>query len=80
MDLSDLLVPEGILPSLKAKSKKQALQELASKDILGGLDLSVASPELGNALLVCATETKTESDLDAFIAAVEEIFSTEAGR
>lgn len=31
MDLSDLLVPEGILPSLKAKSKKQALQELASK-------------------------------------------------
>ena len=56
------------------------LEELASKDILGGLDLSVISPELGNALLVCATETKTESDLDAFIAAVEEIFSTEAGR
>jgi glycine dehydrogenase subunit 1 len=56
------------------------LEELASKDILGGLDLSMISPELGNALLVCATETKTESDLDAFIAAVEEIFSTEAGR
>jgi glycine dehydrogenase subunit 1 len=56
------------------------LEELASKDILGGLDLSVTSPELGNALLVCATETKTESDFDAFIAAVEKIFSTEAGR
>ena len=56
------------------------LQELASKDILGGLDLSATSPELGNALLVCATETKTESDLDLFVAAVEEIFSTEAGR
>jgi glycine dehydrogenase subunit 1 len=56
------------------------LQELASKDILGGLDLSATSPELGDALLVCATETKIESDLDAFIAAVEEIFSTEAGR
>ena len=54
------------------------LEELASKDILGGLDLSATSPELGNALLVCATETKTESDLDAFISAVEEIFSREA--
>ena len=56
------------------------LQELASKDILGGLDLSATAPELRNALLVCATETKTESDLDAYIAAVEEIFSTEARR
>jgi glycine dehydrogenase subunit 1 len=56
------------------------LEELASKDILGGLDLSATSPELGDALLVCATETKTESDLDAYIAAVEEIFSTEARR
>jgi len=56
------------------------LQALASQDILGGLDLSVTSPEFGNALLVCATETKTESDLDAFIAAAREIFSTEAGR
>jgi glycine dehydrogenase subunit 1 len=56
------------------------LEELASKDILGGLDLSATSPELGNALLVCATETKTESDLDAFISSVEEIFSREAGR
>jgi len=56
------------------------LEELASKDILGGLDLSATSPELGNALLVCATETKTESDLDVFIIAIEEIFSREAGR
>lgn len=56
------------------------LEKLASMDILGGLDLSVTSPQLGNALLVCATETKTESDLDAFISAVKEIFSTEAGR
>lgn len=31
MDLGDLLAPEGIIPSLKAKSKKQALQELATR-------------------------------------------------
>jgi PTS system nitrogen regulatory IIA component len=29
MDLRDLLTPEGIIPSLKAKHKKQALQELS---------------------------------------------------
>jgi len=39
MDLSDLLETDGILPALKAKSKKQALQELASKaGELTGLD------------------------------------------
>jgi len=56
------------------------LEALASKDILGGFDLSAGSPELGNALLVCATETKTESDLDSYISAIQNIFATEAGR
>ena len=31
MDLGDLIKPEGVIASLKAKSKKQALQDLASK-------------------------------------------------
>lgn len=31
MDLGDLLAPEGIVSSLKAKNKKQVLQELAEK-------------------------------------------------
>lgn len=31
MDLSDLISPEAILPSLKASSKKQALQEMAAR-------------------------------------------------
>lgn len=31
MDLGDLIAPEGIIPSLKAKTKKQALQELSAK-------------------------------------------------
>ena len=37
MDLGDLLAPEGVIASLKAKSKKQALQELAQRasDISG---------------------------------------------
>jgi PTS system nitrogen regulatory IIA component len=31
MDLADLIAPEAIFPTLKAKTKKQALQELAQK-------------------------------------------------
>jgi glycine dehydrogenase subunit 1 len=42
------------------------LEALASRGILGGLDLSAHYPELGNALLVCATETKTSADLAAY--------------
>jgi glycine dehydrogenase subunit 1 len=42
------------------------LKALARGGILGGLDLSGYYPELGNALLVCATETKTSADLDRY--------------
>lgn len=31
MDLRDLITPEGIMPALKVKTKKQALQELAER-------------------------------------------------
>src|SRR5690349_595116 len=31
MDLGDLIKPEGVIASLKAKNKKHALQELAQK-------------------------------------------------
>ena len=38
-----------------------------------------ACPELGNALMVCATETKTEADIDAYVAALGDILA-EGGR
>ena len=31
MEISDLLTPESVIPSLRASSKKQALQDLAKK-------------------------------------------------
>ena len=46
------------------------LEKLQQRNILGGLDLAPYYPELGNALLVCATETKTEDDLNAYAAAL----------
>ncbi len=46
------------------------LDALAANNILGGFDLSKDYPDLGNALLVCATETKTDADLETFTAAL----------
>jgi glycine dehydrogenase subunit 1 len=43
-----------------------ALRALAAENILGGYDLSEHYPELGNALLVCATEKRTDEEMDAF--------------
>jgi len=49
------------------------LAALAERDILGGIDLSADFPELGNAMMVCATETKLEQDIDAYARAMGEI-------
>ena len=42
------------------------LKALAARSILGGHDLSRAFPELGNSLLVCATELRTAEDIEAY--------------
>lgn len=42
------------------------LAKLAQAGILGGYDLGADYPELGEAMLVCATETKTAANLDAY--------------
>ena len=46
------------------------LAALAARGILGGLDLTERYPELGQALLVCATETKTDADIRAYAEAL----------
>ncbi len=56
------------------------LDALAQRNILGGLDISSHSPSPGNVLLVCATETKTEEDIDAYINAMREILDTQSLR
>jgi len=49
------------------------LKSLSKRGILGGLDLSGYFPELGDALLVCATETKTSADIDRYRAGLSEV-------
>ena len=56
---------------------RRVLDALAARGILGGLDLSSTNPEFGNALLVCATETKTRTDLEAYRDALRDIMSRE---
>jgi glycine dehydrogenase subunit 1 len=48
------------------------LTELAARGIVGGHDLSADYPELGHALLVCATETRTAADIKAYAEALAE--------
>jgi glycine dehydrogenase subunit 1 len=52
------------------------LKALASRGIYGGLDLTGYYPELGNALLVCATETKTSADIERYRSLLGETLQT----
>jgi glycine dehydrogenase subunit 1 len=52
------------------------LEALAAQDILGGYDLSTDYPDFGDTLLVCATETKTDADIDVYVDAMRDVFAT----
>jgi len=57
------------------KHPDEVLAALAQRHIVGGVSLAEDYPELGNALLVCATETKTVEDLAHFKTQLSEIVS-----
>lgn len=64
---------EFVVTSPKPVSKIN--QTLLGKNILGGLNLEPFYPELKNAMLICATETKSKEQLDYFIQSLKEICS-----
>ncbi|HHQ14235.1 MAG TPA: aminomethyl-transferring glycine dehydrogenase subunit GcvPA [Chromatiales bacterium] len=49
------------------------LEALAGQGILGGYALTQDYPELGHALLVCATELRTDAEIDACVDAITAI-------
>jgi glycine dehydrogenase subunit 1 len=51
------------------------LEKLAGKGILGGFDLGRYYPALGNALLICATETRSAADIRYYAEALREILN-----
>ena len=56
---------EFILPLNKPAA--EVLNAMAEAGIAAGYDLSSDYPELESAILICATETKSEEDLDHFV-------------
>jgi glycine dehydrogenase subunit 1 len=51
------------------------IDTLARQNILAGFDLTNEYPEFGHALLVCATEARSEAEIDAYVAALETIMN-----
>jgi len=66
-----LKLPSTVAPILRA---------LKAQGILGGFDLKPDYPELGDALLVCATETKSERDFTRFADQLARIIGRRARR
>ncbi len=57
------------------RSVDSVLQALANLHIQGGYNLKPAYPELGDCLLVCATETKQQQDLETYLKSLKEVLS-----
>ncbi len=54
-----------------SKPAAQVLAKMEELGVLGGYNLSTHYPQLGSAILVCATETKTAEDLQRYITALQ---------
>jgi len=55
---------------------ESVLQALCARRILGGVALTHDYPELGEAILVCATETKSTADLDHYAQALAAVLQS----
>ncbi len=51
------------------------LRALQAQNILAGMDLSAHYPELGNALLLCVTETKTAQDIENYAVNMQHVLN-----
>ncbi len=53
-----------------SKPAAAVLAKMEAQGVLGGYDLSAHYPQLGNAILVCVTETKNDADLQRYVGAL----------
>ena len=54
----------------------EALSALADGNVLGGFDLSDDYPELENAVLVCATELRSDDDIERYRSRLEQVLAS----
>ena len=57
-------------------SSAKVLNSMTEQGVTGGFDLQPYYPQLGNAILVCATETKTGEDLQRYVAALRHVLQS----
>ncbi|MBF0623044.1 MAG: glycine dehydrogenase, partial [Magnetococcales bacterium] len=57
------------------KDAKQVVEEMAGQGIGAGVALGRYYPDMDNCLMVCTTETRTESDLDHYVSVLKEVLS-----
>ncbi|MCU7870426.1 MAG: aminomethyl-transferring glycine dehydrogenase subunit GcvPA [Candidatus Thiodiazotropha sp. (ex Lucinoma borealis)] len=55
----------------------KALRALAAHNVLGGFNLSDDYPELGDAVLVCATELRNEDDIENYRGKLERVIQSQ---
>ncbi|MBT8135195.1 MAG: glycine dehydrogenase, partial [Gammaproteobacteria bacterium] len=63
---------------LEQQPAAEVLKALMEKGILGGYNLSQDYPELGEAILVCTTEMRTEEEIDQYADAMRDVLSSGA--
>jgi glycine dehydrogenase subunit 1 len=56
---------------------EKVLRALAAHNVLGGFDLSDDYPELGNAILVCATELRSDTDIENYRSKLERVIASQ---
>ncbi len=66
------------LDKSSGRPASEVLAALMDKGVLGGFDLSLDYPELGSAILVCATEMRNDDDIEIYAKALQEVLNMSA--
>lgn len=72
----ELLTPEPFFKEFAVRLPQPVAPinaALAERGIIGGYDLTLDYPHLGNAMLIAVTELNTKADIDEFVAALGEL-------
>lgn len=72
----ELITPDPFFKEFAMRTPKPVAELNAGLDaygIVGGYDLTLEYPQLGDAMLIAVTEMNTKADIDAFVAALAEI-------